>query len=1294
MLAQLITETVLGALTGYITNDTAIRSLFKPDGVIEQTRDDFAREAGQLLESQVLTQAVLAHQLMLPEVQDALADALHSFLYEELPRAYDTMTLADLPEYETAAAHLQQILLRFAASERETVLHYLKKHFSTDDILTEAQCTRLADTLQQLLMDTLAQEQLAERIWQSWKKDKGSCTIESLGLAELCHTVARNLAAESAHWLAELEAVYGMQLKEAAQNSVRLLQLEPVLLELDARMEEYTLGQYLNCTAEELNAALQTLLHSATGTRLINDMVSELLAALETVDTPIQALIPSDLLDTISPFLQEKMPVVMTQVVDWVWQNKQSVQRMLEETVDEIAQEAGGMKGMLLEQLKESLLGELMQSSDLYQMLLDLVSGDNTADDTVDLLMHKLTAALSENTVGQLVQMLNKNGNLQTMVRQFIYENLNRFLAQSGNVQLTQLLDWKPGSLHLARHIDKVETLLVQVLLFAAKQIDLPAVVTKGCDTLIAQPLQTLIPIDTAAFTEAVQNLVQKACAYAAKELPQIAPDTLYSTLYDTIVWWLEANGADALNDVCAHVTLKDLIALAADKLDDHTAQMADALSQAGLAMTTGRLSMLAESQIQSLSSAEMLELVEDFMGRELQPLNYLGAGMGAAAGATVGMALSTAIPAVSMANPALAASVLAGKAAVFGAVGYTTNCAAVKGLFWPYEPVAGIRTIQGVIPKQKERFAGSMGRLVDRYVINEEILSQQIAQLQHELETQHTAENLAGNTQLFSRIFAELALKRRDLTEPVCAYITDYGSTKSKDLLQSLGDVPFHFVNGALPLKTNEDLTMLYQKLSVWLTAQMQQDIPLDTLIGADTLWQWAEKTAAGIPLPDFSGMVQELLQSERTLQQLAGEHFSSILDTIQYYLANAAAQQKTQAQLAAAIEHLLDADKLYSWLVHNGTVWVEDNISMLFHWIESMLLELLQSRQDSLTAAVEQALLNRMGLMMQMGYAMMNGGEIVAAIVDRLLNQKIPIFLSVKRKELESLLGAIWAQELAPAVQQLAESCHDGSQALSARAALRTLLAQPAMQQCAVQIGLDSLQLAAMVPVQSWGRYINIHALLAGPQMQLGFQWQTHSREILAAWQQPLQSFCADKLHLLTTAKLCAGYENILPLGQLIESPNVNDTRLALVQQLEANLAVTAVQDWLYWDELCAVLADDIAALLQQEQFGEWMQHEAELMVLAIAAEPDNILPPGCRAAVIDRAMEAVFATADKYGTELLRRMQLSALAEAQLKQMDSAHLEQVVRGFAGHYLVHIQNRGWLGAIFALPGMILYLL
>ena len=178
------------------------------------------------------------------------------------------------------------------------------------------------------------------------------------------------------------------------------------------------------------------------------------------------------------------------------------------------------------------------------------------------------------------------------------------------------------------------------------------------------------------------------------------------------------------------------------------------------------------------------------------------------------------------------------------------------------------------------------------------------------------------------------------------------------------------------------------------------------------------------------------------------------------------------------------------------------------------------------------------------------------------------------------------------------------------------------------------------------------------------------------------------------MTLAQLCSGYQGILPLEQLIGSRGVNDALMSLVQRMEANIAATTMQDWLHWEALCDILSHDIAALMQQEQFREWMQHEAEMIVLAVAAEPDKLLPMPCRMVVLDKAMQAVFVTANAYGTDLLRKMQLSALAEEQLKQMDSAHLEQVVRGFAGHYLVHIQNRGWLGAAFALPGMLLYLI
>ena len=147
MLTQLITETVLGALTGYITNDTAIRSLFKPNGVIEQTRDDFAKEAGELLESQVLTPMVLAQQLELPQVQDALRAALHTFLHQALPHAVQNMTLNDLPDMDTAVQYITEELHRFAVSERDTIVHDLNKYFACNVLILYSYVLRISSYL-------------------------------------------------------------------------------------------------------------------------------------------------------------------------------------------------------------------------------------------------------------------------------------------------------------------------------------------------------------------------------------------------------------------------------------------------------------------------------------------------------------------------------------------------------------------------------------------------------------------------------------------------------------------------------------------------------------------------------------------------------------------------------------------------------------------------------------------------------------------------------------------------------------------------------------------------------------------------------------------------------------------------------------------------------------------------------------------------------------------------------------------------------------------------------------------
>ena len=143
--------------------------------------------------------------------------------------------------------------------------------------------------------------------------------------------------------------------------------------------------------------------------------------------------------------------------------------------------------------------------------------------------------------------------------------------------------------------------------------------------------------------------------------------------LYDNLQQMLKQNGQRWIHSLMSECTVETLLAAARNWMQTKQPELVAMVSKTGLDYMQGQLSRLAEDQIQQLSKEEMLKLVQDLMGRELKPLNYLGAGMGAVAGATVGTALSAALPATAAAGPAMMASVLAGKSAVFGTPPFIT---------------------------------------------------------------------------------------------------------------------------------------------------------------------------------------------------------------------------------------------------------------------------------------------------------------------------------------------------------------------------------------------------------------------------------------------------------------------------------------------------------------------------------------------------------------------------------------------------------------------------------------------
>ena len=241
MLTQMITETLLGALTGYVTNHTAIRSLFQPGGVIEHTRDDFAREAGELLEEQVLTQAVLKQQLELPQMQQALNDALEDFWLRALPQSFAGKTLGDLPDYDECMKTVQKLVVQFAEQERERILLWLKTYLPVQEIFTEAQCQQLSGQLETLLLETVQQEDLAVRFLDAWKQEKGAQTLEELGLRDLCSSLVKQAVQQGKEWKVQLLEQHETELKALLLETIQKIQLHSVLSQLGSAGKDESL---------------------------------------------------------------------------------------------------------------------------------------------------------------------------------------------------------------------------------------------------------------------------------------------------------------------------------------------------------------------------------------------------------------------------------------------------------------------------------------------------------------------------------------------------------------------------------------------------------------------------------------------------------------------------------------------------------------------------------------------------------------------------------------------------------------------------------------------------------------------------------------------------------------------------------------------------------------------------------------------------------------------------------------------------------------------------------------------
>lgn len=1296
ILSQIITETILGAMTGYITNDVAIRSLFKKGGVIEKTREEFIEEISALLEKEILTGEVLQEQLELPAVKEAMQQLLNSFFQENLPQCLEQYRLKDIAGKDLLFNRIHEDLYQLWQQQKEQMAAICTASFDLECILTAKQRDSIEKTFLHVLSEQLREGGYIEQFLQQWMEQNGDKTWQEIGLKEWICGLTGELGKLSAPWGAELSAQYEQQITEQLQKLFQQLDFQGLFDSLWEEYRQMPVGQLLYCDETQLLALLRDIVSSEKGKEIFAHAAACLLEALSSVRVPLKELLPNGTIVALKPFLEAQLPVFIERLLAWLEENQIILTQLVDEAVEEVFGDYDGLKGLTLQLVKESMLHNIVQEYGLLIKLEELLQDKKNIAQIADLAVAQINDFFAAQNIGDVIGGMHfKQQKLQKVVQVLLEENLIFYLDKRGAEHLHQFLQ-RPIESLLPEHwqeaaLEKLALLLPSYFLKQLAHFDSSRQFHHLGQQLLKQKINVSI---SEGFAKKGQKQAEQFLRTEAHfieswwrqwDLEDLTKGIMMQAdnwLLDQFPKWLKRQEEISLQTIYGSVFSdswqRELVTGAISFLQKKM-----------VAVTNGQLSAMAQQQLKQLSNEDMLQMVKEFMGKELKPLNYLGALLGSMVGLTTGALFSGGLLPAGFTGGQAAAAVIGGKSFLFGAVGYGTNCAAIKGLFWPYKPVAGIPFLQGVIPKQQRSFATSMGRMVEQYVLNEEILQDLLIGNQENWVAKSVI--LSQKPVVLQEVLHQAVQYKEKLVQGGQASLERFIKEGLLPLLLPFGEKP---LAGLYPASvwTGDGVVLEHgiQILKNKLTDLKNAPQPLSDYLTAETVSRWIASAGAKADFPDIKGGWHRFQAQKKPLSVLISEQQQNDwLGTLQRYLLQKLTGASTAKTICDAIERFLAEENLGTALGGQLGSWLEHNMHSLLDSIFEMLLEALADKETVLVKKVQQSIKKRLNYLEKMGYVMMDGDDLVAEVVQRIVQKKLPLFLGLKQQEIADVMMQYWHEQLSGiSLRQLQLTLSPAA----VQGVTGKIFALPLIQKGTRELLLEAMEQVLQQPIH---RYLQLDNVLDAGWWWLQSRWKHCRKEWIEDSVGCFTPFLHEKLQTITTEKLLSSISldavQRLPLYDFLHAGGGEVLWRKWYQAIVQNGGEIPLGQWLDWPLAMGQVQQQCEALFRNEAFLQWWHPLLVQEIERLATELEAILPKAARDQLVRIVVQSFLNSIYDYGAQLLQAMDLGNLTKERIMEMKPQQLEEMVWKFGRGYLVHIQNMGWLGAAFAIPGIFL---
>lgn len=752
-IVDILLGAIMGGLAGYITNDIAINLLFeekkilgiKFGGVVVKTREEFEKKMSALVQEEIINHNTLKESFLSEEFNEAIKKVFEDFFKENLSKNLSEKNLGDIHDFQKSILNIEEYLKTDLSSKIDSLIESTLKDITLEELVSKEQVDFSTDKLLCILKKIMNKEQISENFLNelySEVKDKKICKLignEAFSMLE--DTVSKN----SSDILKVLKE-YDEDIDSLIENFPDSAGLTKALQDFENELKEKTVEDILgkrktDILSESIVEQLRRYILSDNGKDAIDNISEKLLNYLLNQDIKILEILKPGVKDRFVDFIEKKLPGIIEKIVAWVRKNNDRIEYAVESSIDEVIEENKVFKKYILEIIKKHT-GNVVKRFDLIQSIINKIN-ENKNDSTISKeLSHSVLSYIEDNSLGEIIR---KSSLTNKDITNYLYEEIKKNIDKiPGNIiplgqfKLSELLPENTTSTIKKMTVKKVKDIKNEYLSNSAA---LENFLIAALDSLREKELRALITEESISknsknLSEKFENSItvknkDRISDFCFSKTKEVRFDSFKSTqlnsqISDYIVK-LSSNKFDELEKE----PLLNYIELIKNnsKISKKSADTSVQLLTSNLENILGeKIKNTVFNNLKNMNNDDLKEMMKDFMGRELQPLNIMGAVLGVVIGTL--MAFITPYSILDYFHlPYFTPEkfkFIGMDVVAYSAIGVVTNIIAIKGIFRPYNhsKILDIFSFgkfsQGVLCKEKPRFAKSMANFVRKELINE----------------------------------------------------------------------------------------------------------------------------------------------------------------------------------------------------------------------------------------------------------------------------------------------------------------------------------------------------------------------------------------------------------------------------------------------------------------------------------------------------------------------------------------------------------------------------------------------